>query len=141
MTWPRGVALAAAALASACSFGGSSQPELGPAGGPVTIGVSAEPAPGVTVVLDLSAKGAAVGSACVTVDRWESSEWRNAWWWERPSRQPQPIARGENVTCPAAGVPLPTTMTIELPVDLEVGTWRVAYAAGDDLGAYVFEVH
>ena len=37
-------------------------------------------------------------------------------------------------------MPLPTTMTIELPVDLEVGTWRIAYAAGDDLGAYVFEV-
>jgi len=137
---PRGVALAAVALASSCTFGGSSQPELGPAGGPVTIGVSAEPAPGATVVLDLSADAAAVGSACVTVDRWESGDWRNAWWWERSSPEPEPIARGENVTCPAIGVPLPTSMTIALPDDLEAGTWRVAYAAAEDLGAYVFEV-
>jgi hypothetical protein len=29
-------------------------------------------------------------------------------------------------------------MTIVLP-ELEPGTWRVAYAAADDLGAYVFD--
>jgi hypothetical protein len=38
------------------------------------------------------------------------------------------------------GVPLPTRMTLEIPDDLDAGTWRVAYAAGDDVGAYVFEV-
>ena len=52
----------------------------------------------------------------------------------RSQEEAERQARGENVTCPAVGVPLPTTMTIELPIDLEVGTWRVAYAAGDDLG-------
>ena len=76
----------------------------------------------------------------MTVDRWESGGWRSAWWWERSSSEAQPIARGDEVTCPAIGVPLPTRMTVVLPDDLPPGTWRVAYAAADDLGAYVFEV-
>jgi hypothetical protein len=134
------VALAAAALATACSFGEASRPEPGPAAGPVSVDVSAALLPGATVVLDLSAEGRTVGSACVTIDHWENGGWRSAWWWERSSSQAQPIPRDDEVTCPAIGVALPTTMTVTLPPDLPPGTWRVAYAAEDDLGAYLFEV-
>ncbi len=136
----RAVALAAAVLGAACSFGGDPRPEPGPAAGPVSVEVSAEPIPGATVVLDLAADERAFGSACATIDRWERGGWRSAWWWERSSSEAQPIARDDEVTCPAIGVPLPTSMTVTLPDDLPLGTWRVAYAAEDDLGAYVFEV-
>ena len=128
-----------AALGMACSSDGATRPEPGPGTGPVSVDVSVEPAAGATVLLGLSADEAAIGSACVTVDRWESGGWRSAWWWERSSSEAQPIPRGSDVTCPAIGVPLPTSMTIVLPDELEPGTWRVAYAAADDLGAYVFD--
>jgi hypothetical protein len=135
------VAIAAVALVGACASGEAARPEPGPGGGPVTVEVSNEPAPGATVVLELSSTGErGVGSACATIDRWESGGWRSTWWWERSSSTPQPITRGDAVTCPAIGVPLPTRMTLVLPDDLAAGTWRVAYAGGEDLGAYVFEV-
>jgi hypothetical protein len=135
------VALATVALVVGCASGGPVRPETGPAAGPVTVEVSAEPSPGATIVLDLSAADdRAVGSACATIDRWDSGGWRSTWWWERRSSSAQAIARGDEVSCPAIGVPLPTRMTLQLPDDLDAGTWRVAYAAGDDLGAYIFEV-
>jgi hypothetical protein len=37
-------------------------------------------------------------------------------------------------------VPLPGEQTVALPADLPTGTWRLAYDAEGDLGAYVFEV-
>ena len=127
-------------LAAACSTGGAARPNPGPAAGPVSIHVSTQPAPGVTVVVTLDDRQQPVGSACATIDRWEGGTWRSLWWWLRTSPVAEPIARGQEVTCPAIGVLLPATMTLALPDDLAAGTWRVAYAGGDDLGAYVFEV-
>jgi hypothetical protein len=140
VTPAQAVAVAAVALAAGCASERASRPDLGPGGGPVSVDVSAEPAPGTSVRLDLAADARVVGSACATVDRWDGDGWRSAWWWERSSPSPQPIAGGDEVTCPALGVPLPTTMTLALPADLPAGRWRIAYAAGEDLGAYVFDV-
>lgn len=145
MTRGRGAAVAAIALGSvvfgaACSSAGSGRPEPGPAAGPVSIEVSAALAPGATVVLELAADGTAPGSACATIDRLEDGGWRSTWWWVRSSPVAEPIASGDEVTCPAVGVALPARMTIAIPDGLAAGTWRLAYAAGEDLGAYIFEV-
>jgi hypothetical protein len=135
------VAVAAVALLAGCSSADAARPEPGPGGGPVSVEVNVAPAPGATVALELSSTGERdVGSACATVDRWERGGWRSTWWWARTSTTAQAIPRGGEVTCPAIGLPLPTRMTLTLPDDLAPGTWRIAYAAADDLGAYVFEV-
>lgn len=103
--------------------------------------VSAEPALGASLVLDLDAEGETLGSACATIDRWVDGGWRATWWYERSSSVPQRIPEGEEVTCPDPGVRLPTRMVVDVPAGLGSGTWRIAWAAGEDgLGAYVFEV-
>jgi hypothetical protein len=38
------------------------------------------------------------------------------------------------------GIPLPADQAVTIPGDLRSGTWRLAYDADGDLGAYVFEV-
>ena len=136
----RRVAVATFLLATACTLGGPATPEPGPGGGPVEVQVSEEPAAGATLVLDLSAEDVDIGSACATIDRWDDGDWTATWWWNRSSPLAERIPDGEEVTCPAAGVAIPTRMTIELPLSLSPGTWRIAWMAGEDLGAYVFEV-
>jgi hypothetical protein len=92
-------------------------------------------------VLSLSSDDARQGSACVTLDEWRDGGWRSRWWWERPSPDAHEIPHDEERTCPAIALPLPADQTVTLPSQLEHGTWRLAYVAGeDDLGAYVFEV-
>ena len=128
-------------LAAACTTTSSGAPDAGPGGGPVEVRPSAEPAPGETIVLSLSADDADRGSACATLDEWVDGGWRSRWYWERSSPAAQPIPPDEERTCPAPGLPLPAEQTVALPSDLDEGTWRLAYLAGeDDVGAYVFEV-
>jgi hypothetical protein len=133
-------AIAASTLVAGCTLGGPSRPEAGPGGGPVTVAVSDEPEPGANLLLDLSADDAEVGSACVTADEWDDGAWVARWWWSRTSATPEPIRAGDQATCPAIGVPLPTRMAIDLPPTLPAGSWRIAWMAGDDLGAYLFDV-
>ena len=136
----RAVAALVAAQA-ACAPSTTSTPSPGPGGGSVSVEVSGKPSPGTQVLLDLDAKGEDVGSAFVTLDRWDDGVWRASWWYVRSSDVAHRIPDDEEASCPEAGIALPARMVIDVPVDLGSGTWRVAWVAGEDeVGGYVFEV-
>ena len=129
------------AVVTSCAPGGPSTPSPGPGGGTVDVDVDEEPAPGARVVLDLDADDERIGSACATIDRWVDGGWRATWWYVRSSPAPNRVPDTQEVACPAMGIALPTRMEIEVPGEIDAGTWRIAWVAGEDaVGAYVFEV-
>jgi hypothetical protein len=125
---------------SACNAQAGDAPSPGPGGGPVDVRPSHAPEPGATLTLHLAADGSDTGSACTTLDEWVDGGWRARWYWRRSSSRPVAIPPGEERTCPAIALPLPAEQTVVVPADLSDGTWRFAYDADGDLGAYVFEV-
>ena len=139
--WAAAFGCSALLLAGSCTTSSTSKPSTGPGGGPVEVRPSAEPTPGGTIVLSLSADDAAQGSACTTLDEWVDGRWRSRWYWVRSSSAAREIPDSEERTCPAIGLPLPAEQTVTLPPRIQTGTWRLAYMAGeDDVGAYVFDV-
>jgi hypothetical protein len=137
-------AVAAMALLTAvagCTVAGDdARPDPGPGGGPVDVRPTPEPAPGASLTLHLSAGDGDFGSACATLDEWTDEGWRARWYWIRSFPAPVPISDEGEVACPATAIRLPASQAIVLPEEIGRGTWRLAYDAEGDLGAYVFEV-
>ena len=136
-----GGSIAAAAILVACLVacsGDDDGPTAGAEAGSVQLQPSSPPAPGEEITLALVGDRGATGSACVRLERWDSG-WKTAWIWPSDSVVGEPV-HGDS-SCPAIGLPLPRTIALALPAELDAGAWRLVYdVVGTDSGGYVFEV-
>ncbi|MEQ1786387.1 MAG: hypothetical protein ABL966_04985 [Acidimicrobiales bacterium] len=126
-------------VATGCSGDepGTGRPALGAAPGPVQLHPSGDVGPGATLIVDVRSTRSSHGGACITLDEWDDG-WTTRWVWGHGDSTARPV-EGEEVSCDAIGLPFPIAFPMDVPVDLEAGTWRLSHLGSTGSGL-VFEV-